>query len=161
LSSTDEPQFDPYDDTVPVSMRMGSQRLLEPRPVFDPEGRFGPPNDEMPPGGTPWVDPWPDPLSHEGGSKPKREKRSKQPKPALASVQNSPFGVPQQPDEPTPGKPPRDRRESASTACELLGLALFSAGFWWLAIWAGLIVTGLCLVVFGVATSNQFPRRQD
>lgn len=151
-------RFDPYDDSIPISDRMGMQRLLEPRPVFDPEGRFGPPNDEM----TPDI-PIPEHEQHEHAPIPlkvglKRLKR-RQKEPATAQI--GPFGVIQQPDSPESGKPPVDRRELASTVCEVVGLIAFSAGFWVLHIWLGLIVTGLCLVVFGVATSNQFARPRD
>jgi hypothetical protein len=152
-------RFDPYDDSIPISQRFGMQRLadahFEDRPQFDPEGRFGSPNDEM----TPDI-----PLEeHEKHAhvpiqlKPRGKRR----KPEPATAQSGPFGVVQQPVNKESSKPQRDYREVASTACEVIGLAVFSAGFWVLHIWLGLIVTGLCLIVFGVASSNQFTRPRD
>jgi hypothetical protein len=155
-------RYDPYDDSIPISQRMGMQRLLEPRPVFDPEGRFGFPNDEM----TPDI---PEEHAHHehiavplpANPRKPRFQRGKRRKKAPATPLNGPLGLVQQPVSVEPSKPPLDRRETASTACEVLGLVLFSAGFWLIGIWLGLIVTGLCLIVFGVATSNLFTRPRD
>ena len=138
-------RFDPYDDSIPVAMRMGMQRLLEPRPLFDPDERPAPDPEGMTPdvGDAPVV------------------QMSKRRKSDPATGSKRPFGVARQPGQESPSEPGRDRRELASIACEIVGLVLFSAGFWALHLWLGLIVTGICLVLFGVATSNQFSRPRD
>ena len=43
----------------------------------------------------------------------------------------------------------------ASTAVELAGFACLSAaGFWWRSIPVGLVVTGICLLLVGLATED-------
>jgi hypothetical protein len=48
----------------------------------------------------------------------------------------------------------RDWRGPVSTVVELLGAASFTAGFWLLAPWLGLVVLGSCLILIGVATGT-------
>jgi hypothetical protein len=50
----------------------------------------------------------------------------------------------------------RDWAEMGSTAVELVGIATVCTGFFFITLWIGLIVTGICLVALGVATSKYF-----
>jgi hypothetical protein len=135
--------FDPYDDSIPISARMGMQHLgaESPPQPFDPENRLMP---ELPA----------EPVSI---NKP----RGKRGKKAAATGQNAPFQPVQQPEPEPPSKPGADRRELVSTGLEVVGLVAFSAGFFLLHIWLGLIVMGVCLVALGVATSDRFTETRD
>jgi hypothetical protein len=128
--------FNPYDDAIPVGERLGSQRLYEPEPVVEPS---------------------PEPGEVVQISKRLLRRR--------ANASEQPLKPVQQPSQPTAGKPRVDRREWSSTALEVGGLSSFSAGFWfipgWVGVMLGLIVSGLCLVLLGVATSNQLGRPRD
>jgi hypothetical protein len=129
---TGEP-FDPYDDTIPVSERLGMQRLYdepEPRNIEAEE---------------------PSPVVNIG--KLRRRKR--------ANALKQPLQPPQQTAPKPPSKPRANRRELSSTGLEVIGLTLFSAGFWLIHVWLGLIVAGLCLILLGVATSNQLGGPRD
>jgi hypothetical protein len=129
---SDEP-FDPYDDTIPVSERLGMQRLYdEPAPETIQAEE-------------------PSPVVNIG--KLRRRKRANAPQGALKA--------PQQTAPKPPSKPRSNHRELASTCLEIVGMAAFSAGFWLIHAWLGLIVAGLCLILLGVATSNQLGGPQD
>ena len=78
------------------------------------------------------------------------------PEPAPREVQNPPpmkVGKIEAPVEP---KPPTDWREGVSTALELAGMGLLITTGFLLAVWVGTLIAGLCLVVYGVATSKMF-----
>jgi hypothetical protein len=49
-------------------------------------------------------------------------------------------------------------RQAVSTATELAGIGVLSAGFWLIRPWAGLIVLGAGLIVLGFAGSPRFDR---
>lgn len=51
-------------------------------------------------------------------------------------------------------------REIVSTAVELAGIGVLSAGFWLIRPWCGLIVLGVGLIVLGIASSPRFDRRR-
>jgi hypothetical protein len=75
--------------------------------------------------------------------------------------------VPDEPEpEPQPAPPskigkieapqaPRDWREALSTGLELAGIGFLIATGFLVAAWLGMLVTGICLVVLGVATSRK------
>ena len=138
--------FDPYDDSLPISARMGMQRLgaeVPPQP-FDPENRLMPELPDPPP---------PTPIN--------KRRLGKRPKGESATPQLTPFQAAQQSNLDTPSESRRNYRELASTGLEGLGLLALAAGFWLLYPWLGLIVTGLCLVALGVATSDRFTWPRD
>jgi len=135
-------RFDPYDDSIPISERMGMQRLAEPRPEWvDPATGCVDPSKDLP----------------VGLALPMSKRRKESP----ATPKKTPLEGAQQPGQVPTSELKVDRRELASTVCEIVGLAAFSAGFWLLHVWLGLVVTGLCLVLFGVATSNLFTGPRD
>jgi hypothetical protein len=119
---------------------MGMQRLGE--ELFDPDTRLDP-DPEL-------VDPATGVVS--------LSKRRRKASATGLTPQTEPL---QQPEQEPPSESGVDRREIVSTLLEIVGLLLFSAGFWLVHVWLGLIVTGLCLVVLGVATSDQFTRPRD
>jgi hypothetical protein len=47
-----------------------------------------------------------------------------------------------------------------SIVVELAGIGVFSAGFWLIRPWAGLIVLGAGMIVVGFASSPRFDRRE-
>jgi hypothetical protein len=51
-------------------------------------------------------------------------------------------------------------RQAASIVVELAGIGVFSAGFWLIRPWAGLIVLGAGMIVVGFASSPRFDRRE-
>jgi hypothetical protein len=122
--------FDPYDDTVPVGERLGSQPLYSPRPDQEVADRTV-----------------------------AKIPRGKPRKPERQTPQAPPLSLPQLPPEPVSSKPKFDSQEWVSTMVETLGLAAFSAGWWFIPGWPGImlgcIFTGLCLVLIGVATSKR------
>lgn len=144
--------FDPYDDSIPISQRMGMQHLgaESPPQPFDPEDRLMP---ELPDYGRP---PPPTPIN-----KATKRRLSKPVKDKSAISQLTPFQVAQQLPTDEPSEQTPDRRELASTCLEIVGMMAFSAGFWVLHVWLGLIVTGLCFIALGVATSDRFAGTRD
>jgi len=141
---SDDGGFDPYDDNVPISARMGMQRLGEPAPLpeFDPDLR---------------PDADPELVDPKTGVVSLSNRRKKTP----ATTKTTPFQPVGQPNSGESSESRWDRREWASTGLEIVGLAAFSAGFFMLYVWLGLIVTGVCLVALGVATSDRFTRPPD
>jgi hypothetical protein len=130
----DEP-FDPYDDSIPVSERLGMQHLGSEATQLSPDVRISGLDGEV-------VD-----LATR---RPDLSKQSKQP--TLSAWKRLRKRL---------GKYQVNRRELASNCLEIIGLTAFSAGFWLIHVWLGLIVGGLCLVLYGVATSNQIPGPRD
>jgi len=62
---------------------------------------------------------------------------------------------------PTPAAEPGarrdwDRRETASTVIELVGMVALAAGGFLIHVWLGLFIAGICLIVIGVLTSRRF-----
>lgn len=51
-------------------------------------------------------------------------------------------------------------RQAVSIVVELAGIGVFSAGFWLIRPWAGLIVLGAGMIVVGFASSPRFDRRE-
>ena len=140
---SDDGGFDPYDDSIPISQRMGMQHLgmESPPQPFDPEGRLMP---ELPPPPTPI-------------NKPRGKRWKKDPATGLdPQMQRL-----QQAEPAPPSKPAPDRRELVSTCLEIAGMTAMSLGFFMLYDWLGLIVMGLCLIVLGVATSGAFTEPRD
>lgn len=121
---------EPYDESVPVGERLGSQRLLD-ADLRSVEAMTAPP-----------------PIRNRltvAGKRP-RGKRAKREKAPLSAVQQKPAE--------SAGKRRASRVGLASSAMEVVGLASVSAGFWMIHVWLGLIVAGLSLVLLGVATGR-------
>jgi hypothetical protein len=76
--------------------------------------------------------------------------------PQPQEVQNPPpmkVGKIEAPKEP---EPPFDWREAISTGLELAGIALLITTGFLITVWLGTLIAGLCLVLLGVATSNNY-----
>ena len=116
---------DPYDDTVPVGERLGSQRLYE--GMSDPEVR---PKRS---------------LLRPIGKRLRRHPATPEPAP-LQAVQQSP-------PQPT-SKARTVGREVTSTLMEVSGLAAISVGSWMVYHPAGWIIAGISAVLLGVATGR-------
>ncbi len=65
-----------------------------------------------------------------------------------------PWSVKPMHEPPAPPKPKRDWREFNSTALEVIGVGVLSAGFSMLYLWLGIVVLGACLIVLGYAASE-------
>ena len=62
-------------------------------------------------------------------------------------------------EPPAPPKPPRDWQQFQSTALELAGVSVLTAGSWMLFPWLGLMVLGVCLILLGVAAGLPDPKK--
>lgn len=59
-----------------------------------------------------------------------------------------------QPPEPEPVQEPHDWRQTISSALELAGMAGLAATGFLIALWVGILIASICLLVIGVAISR-------